>query len=50
MNGSKVGEGVGIVFRVEDIKEEAMKEKKKKKFKRELQMALIPCKDNNYMI
>ena len=44
-----MGEGVGIVFRVEDIEEEAMKEKKKK-IKRELQMALIPCKDNNYLI
>ena len=42
-----MGEGVGIVFRVEDVEEEAMK---KKKIKRDLQMALIPCKDNNYLI
>ena len=43
MGVSEVGEGVGIVFRVEDVEEEAMKEKKKK-IKRELQMALIPCR------
>ena len=48
MGVSEVGEGVGIVFRVEDVEEEAMK--KKKKIKRDLQMALIPCKDNNYLI
>ena len=28
MGVSEVGEGVGIVFRVEDVEEEAMKEKK----------------------
>ena len=31
MGVSEVGEGLGIVFRVEDVEEEAMKEKKKKK-------------------
>ena len=41
MGVSEVGEGVGIVFRVKDVEEEAMK---KKKIKRELQMALIPCR------
>ena len=44
-----VGEGVVSVFKVEvaDVEEEAMREKK---IKRELQTALIPCKDNSYLI
>ena len=49
MGGSVVGEGVVIVFRVEvvDVEEEAMRGKK---IERELQIALIPCKDNSYLI
>ena len=50
MGGSVVGEGVVIVFRVEvvDVGEETMRGKKK--IERELQIALIPCKDNSYLI
>ena len=49
MGVSVVGEGVVIVFRVKvvDVEEEA---RRKKKIKRELQTALIPCKDNSYLI
>ena len=49
MGVSVVGDGVAIVFRVEvvDVEEEAMR---KKKIKRELQTALMPCKDNSYLL
>ena len=49
MGVSVVGEDVVIVFRIEvvDVEEEAMR---KKKIKHELQTALIPCKDNSYLL